>query len=73
MCARQVKIASSSWDGYILHKWPCSVSQIYCLPLQPSLAEVAKRDDFGQFSIIPPDFIRKHGGNFTGGAAGQGS
>ena len=34
--------------------------------IQPSLSELAKRDDFPTQPVVPSEFIRKHGATYSG-------
>ena len=34
--------------------------------MQPPLAEIAKREDFSSFPVIPAEFIRNHRSSYSG-------
>ncbi len=74
-CKLHVGTSAAAMNSKIAH-WEKSIGHYvmwFQLPnifriSQPSLFELARREDFAQFPIIPPDFIRKHGATYAGGS-----
>jgi putative intracellular protease/amidase len=66
MCAIGYGVAGlcSSFADELKKKWSFRTFSLTA----PSISEMSQLSDFGDFPVIPADFIRQHGGNYSSGS-----